>query len=272
VIHDQSERDVLSLMAGEPQARILQPGHNLGCAAGWNLAIRHLLHAGVEYIGIWNVDVSVHPDYLSRLVETMERNPTIGACQPVLFYSDDRSTVQMFGASTNIRTGAGRHHYKGSKVSELPSLHDADYLDGGTMLIRADVLRQVGGFDERFFMYAEDSDLCRRIQQAGYRTVAVRDASVWHYHRENRGDFPPPYQIFYETRNRFYFVRKHAGPGAWLVLLARTACEAPRKVLYYSRRRKSRLVQAYLAGIGYGVAGRMGRCNWISRPARASES
>jgi len=172
--------------------------------------------------------------------------------------------VQMFGGSVDLRSGTGHHDYnRATDLATLPALRDADYIDGGTMLVRAHVFREVGLFDERFFMYAEDSDLSRRIRRAGYRTVAVREARAWHCHRIDLGPFPGPYQVFYETRNRFYFVRKHSGASAWLKLVAHSLVRLPRHLLYYYRVRQPLLAWAYTAGTMAGIAGRMGKRGWV---------
>ncbi len=165
VIHGQTSGEVERLRSTVPQAVILQPGRNLGCAAGWNLGISGLLDDGVDYIGMWNADVGVDPRYLERLVAIMQNDSTIGACQPLLFYSDEPTKVQMYGGSVNPSTGAGRHDYNGSTaLTALPPWRDAQYLDGGTMLIRASVLRQVGGFSEPFLFC---SQACRSQSQVG---------------------------------------------------------------------------------------------------------
>jgi GT2 family glycosyltransferase len=265
VIHAQTPDEVQQLRIGVPSAVVIEPGKNLGSAAGWNLGIRWLLSHGVDYIGIWNVDVRPDPFCIRHLVEAMLGDPTIGACQPLLLYSHDPGRVQMFGGSVDLRSGVGHHDYnRATGLATLPALRDAGYLDGGTMLVRPQVLRKVGLFDERFFMYAEDSDLCQRIRRAGYRTVAVRDARAWHCHRADLGPLPGPYQVFYETRNRFYFVRKHAGSSAWLRLVAHSLATFPRYLLYYTRHlRQPLLAWAYTAGTLAGIAGRMGKRGWV---------
>jgi GT2 family glycosyltransferase len=264
VVHDQTPSEVRRLREAAPYARLIQPQANLGSAAGWNLGIKCLLDAGVDYIGIWNVDVRLDVTCLQRLVDAMTNDPAVGACQPLLLYSDAPNTVQMFGGAVDVRTGNARHEYTGATaLSTLPPLRDAQYLDGGTMLIRSQLLREVGGFDEDLFMYWEDADMSRRIQLVGYRTVAVRDAVAWHYHREIGGRHPFPYQLFYETRNRFYFVRKHAGPRAWWRLVRREILDAPRHLLYYYHERQPRLVWAYLMGVLCGVLGLMGKRGWV---------
>jgi GT2 family glycosyltransferase len=265
VIHALPREDLQQLRACVPNASILDPSANLGTAAGWNLAIHEALQlADVAYIGIWNVDVTLDPACVDHLVDVMERDRGVGACQPLLFYSDDPKRIQMYGGSLNPRTGAGKLDFEGTTLVEsLPRLRDADYLDGGTMLVRSAVLRQVGSFDENLFMYAEDSDLSLRIQKAGYRTVAVRDAWAWHHQREKNGMMPPPFRVFYETRNRFYVIQKHASRGDWWAHVCRSVFGAPRRLAYFIRRRKFTLAVAYLQGTLYGFCGRMGKQGWV---------
>jgi GT2 family glycosyltransferase len=264
VVHDQTPSEVQRLREAAPAARIIEPRANLGTAAGWNLGIKYLLAAGVDYIGIWNVDVRLDVTCLRRLVTVMANDPGIGACQPLLLYGDAPNTVQMFGGSVDVSTGSARHEYNGvTALVALPPIRDAQFLDGGTMLIRAQVLREVGGFDEGFFMYWEDTDLSRRIQAAGYRTVAVRDAVAWHYHRAIGGAYPSSAQLFYETRNRYYFVRKHGGRRAWWRLVRSQLRDAPRYLLYYYNERQPRLVWACLVGVVSGVLGITGKRSWV---------
>ncbi|MCL5951456.1 MAG: glycosyltransferase family 2 protein [Chloroflexi bacterium] len=264
VINDQTASEVDRLKTNAPGALVIEPRANLGTAAGWNLGIRRLLTEGAKYIGIWNPDVKLASDGLEHLVTVMEHDESIGAVGPLIFWSDDPGTVQMFGGSIDIRNGLANHDYMGeSNLETLPALHDAEYLDGGTMLLRAEVLRQVGGFDEEFFMYGEDSDISFRIRRAGYRLVAVRSAWAWHFHRENKGHFPSPYELFYITRNRFRLVSKHGNQRDWWLLAALAIGTLPRRMFYFLRRRKLRLGAACVSGVISGLVGRAGKDGWV---------
>ena len=259
---EKHERALLESLV--PDALVVDPGENLGCSAGWNRAIRLLLERETAFVGIWNVDVRVDPEYLRRLVGVMQEDQSIGACAPLLLYSHDPKRIQVYGGAMDVETGRALHEYDGwTDVCHLPAVRDARYLDGGTMLMRAQALQRVGAFDERYFMYYEDADLCLRMQSAGYRTVAVRDARAWHYQRELRGVLPAPHQLFYETRNRFYFVRKHAGVVAWRRLVTRTVLEMPGRTIHYLRLRRATLARAYLSGCLFGVLGWMGKRGWV---------
>jgi GT2 family glycosyltransferase len=243
---------------------VLQPDGNVGAAAGWNLAMRELLARDVEYVGIWNVDVSPDPLWVERMVRVMEGDQTIGACQPLLLYSDAPDTVQMFGGSLDVRLAQARHDFVGvTNLDQLPALHEADYLDGGTMFVRASVLRRVGSFDERLFLYLEDCDLSVRIRAAGFRLVAVRDARAWHHHREQLGRLPTPAEEFYATRNRFFFARKYGGRHAMLEHAALWLMREPRHVVYFLRRGRGDLVLASVSGAVSGMLGLMGKRGWV---------
>lgn len=265
IIHDQRSEDVERLRREVSQAQIIDVGENLGTAAGWNLGIRYLLIEGADYIGIWNVDVRYDPECVTRLVVALECDQTIGAVAPLLFYSDAPGTVQMYGGSLDIRTGLGSHDYRGAtNLAALPVMRDAGYLDGGTMLLRTDLLRRVGGFDEAFFLYCEDSDLSLRARQAGYRTVALRDAFAWHYHRENKGRIAPPYEVFYITRNHLYLVRKYSGERWWFRAVLRALGLLPRRLIFYLYRGKLTHARAYFYGIRCGITARMGNRGWVA--------
>jgi GT2 family glycosyltransferase len=266
VLVDNNSRDesVQMVRVGLTDAEIITLGENRGTTGGYNVGFQRALARGAKYVMTLAIDVDLHPDCLFNLIEVCESNHKIGAVSPLLFYSDEPNKVQMYGGSRDVRTGMGEHDYNGANdLTALPPIRDAQYLDGGTMLMRADVLRRVGGFDEKLFMYLEDGDLSLRLQQAGNRTVAVRDAWAWHYHRENKGPFPPPYEVFYTTRNRFYFVQKHAGQKAWWILVGRTLLGLPRPLFYFLRRGKMILAYAYVAGVLYGIAGWMGKRGWV---------
>jgi GT2 family glycosyltransferase len=264
VVHDHKDAELTRFVEGRADATIIEPRANLGTAAGWNAGIRLLLENQVPYVGIWNLDVRLEPHCLRKLVEVMEADASIGACQPLLLYSDAPDTVEMFGGSVEVNNGSASHDYAGTSVlSELPGIRDVQYLDGGTMLIRSAVFRQIGGFDERLFLYDEDCDLSIRIQRANYRTVAVRDARAWHYHRQTHGLLPAPHSVFYLTRNKIYLVRKWAGESATRLTILHMLVHVPRVVLYYARRGSPRHAWAHVSGLMHGIVGAMGKRGWV---------
>ncbi len=240
-------------------AEVIYLDRNVGTAAAWNIGLAMALKRGVRYVMTMSQDVSLDPACLSRLGAVCETDSTIGAACPLLLYSDEPKKVQMYGGSVDLHRGLAWHDYAGvTESEELPPIRDAQYLDGGTMFLRAEVLRQTGLFDERLFMYCEDTDLSFRIRRAGYRTVAVRDARAWHYHRENKGALPPAHEVYYCTRNKFLLLQKHGEFGtAWKTALYSIwdmrgfARRFPQKGIW-------RLMLAQTRGIKDALTGRFG--------------
>lgn len=264
VVHALAPDELSRLRRLVPEALVLEPNANLGPAAGWNLAIARLLEepAEVDLIGMWNVDTHLDPCCLGHLVQVLDSSPDVGAVQPILCEMDQPDRVQMFGGTLDRATGLASHDFRGAPYdTQLPALRDADYLDGGSMLVRADVLRQVGRFDQRLFMYAEDCDLSLRIHRAGLRTVAVRDARAWH---ASRAGLPPAYEVYYRTRNRFFLVRRYGGgPALRLTVLRGVSFDLPRGALFYLRRGRADLARAHALGLFHGVIGRFGKAGWV---------
>jgi len=267
VVHALAPAEVAQLHTAVPQALVLEPSRNLGPAAGWNLAIRRLLDEGVDYVALRNVDTHFAPDCLVRLLEALDSSPAIAAVQPLLCDAQVPDRVQMYGGAFDPRTGRATHACKGARASDrhLPAIRESDYLDGGSLLIRATALRQVGGFDERLFMYGEDCDLSLRLRRAGFRLLAVRDARAWHAHAEGRGQLPSVHEVFYGTRNRFVLVRTHATTRDWwLLALRETAWGLPRAALFYLRRGRRDLAWAHACGVMAGLCGRVGNNGWVT--------
>lgn len=165
---------------------------NPGYGAAHNIAIREALRSGTDFHLVLNTDVSFSPDTLSVLAAYMQRNPDVGCVQPRIVNPDGslQYTVRMLPTPLDLIL---RRFLPASWMKhrrELYELHHIDhsqpfnvpYHQGSFMMLRAEALRSVGLFDERFFMYPEDIDLTRRIHRL-YRTMYIPDATVIHDHR-----------------------------------------------------------------------------------------
>jgi len=105
VIHELPEESVTELARRVPHALVLRTGQNLGTAIGWNIGIAALQERQVEIFGMLNVDVRLSASCIERLVALFASDPTIGACQPMLFYSDATFKVEMYGGTYDVGTG-----------------------------------------------------------------------------------------------------------------------------------------------------------------------
>ena len=158
--------------------RIIETPRNLGYGKGNNFA-RRFIHG--KYILIINPDNELEPDALQKMVEVMETDPSIGIIAPKLIHEDGtiRDSYRSFPTITDvfIKRTALRHlfpermrqYLQWGASTEQP--RTVDWVVGACMLLRRELYEELGGFDPRFFLFFEDTDLCRRSAQLGKRVV-----------------------------------------------------------------------------------------------------
>lgn len=163
---------------------------NLGYGSGHNIAIKNAIKLGANYHVVLNPDVYWSGDVLGCLTAFMEKTPECGLVMPNISYPSGEtqylckllpSPMDLIGRRfVPVKSYKIKHDYKYelhwtgyNSVMEVPSL------SGCFMFMRCSVLKQVGGFDERYFMYAEDLDLCRRIGEVS-KTIFYPEVSVVH--------------------------------------------------------------------------------------------
>ncbi len=170
---DSEEACVLGESLG---ARCLRPGRNLGFGAAHNLALRSLAAVPGPYHLILNPDIELETGALAELAEVMDAMPDVGLLMPRVLYTDGSTqylckllptpldlVLRRFAGGPLRWLFVGRmtrydmKHFDYSRPAYVP------VLSGCFMLTRRLVLESIGGFDERFFLYMEDVDLCRRI-------------------------------------------------------------------------------------------------------------
>lgn len=194
-----------------PKVTLLHLEENVGCAEGYNIAAEHAMKEGGEYLFLLNNDVVIlDSDILSKLVKVAERSPQIAAVGPKIYYWQEEEKPEVFqfvGGRFHSRViGAGQLD-KGQFNEEMA----VDFLSGAAMLVRADVFKEIGLFDPRFFTYLEELDFAARAKKAGYEFIYTPDARIRHKGRHSiEQRYKPPYAIR-SARNYAYLVRKHEG-------------------------------------------------------------
>lgn len=164
---------------------------NLGYGAGHNIAIRKALESGADYHVVLNPDIYWQGDVIGELAKFMDANPDVGQVMPKVFYPDGRLQYlcKMCPAPMDLifkRFLPGRFTEKRLQKFQLRAtgydkLMNVPYLSGCFMFFRLKALKDVGLFDERFFMYPEDIDITRRIH-AKYKTMFYPHVSIIHAH------------------------------------------------------------------------------------------
>ena len=172
-------------------------GENFGFGRANNIAMQKSLDDGIDYHLLVNPDISFEKDVIDKLITFMDENPDIGLVAPKVLYPD--GSVQYlcklmptpFDLIGRRFFGWGPFKAYVDKRNKKYEMQDSGYdkqmdvpiLSGSFMMIRTSILKEVGIFDERYFMYLEDFDLCRRIGEVS-RTVFTPGVSVTHEYKK----------------------------------------------------------------------------------------
>ncbi len=231
VLDNGSHRDeaaILRTQFGE-QVRIERSDVNMGYAGGNNHAVRL---ARAERVVFLNNDTEVTPGWLDPLMQAMDAEPDIVACQPKIRSLDDRARFDYAGACGGYIDSLGYPFLRGRvfgnierDAGQYDTPADIDWASGACMLMRRNEFSAVGGFDERLFAYMEEVDLSWRLRAAGMRIRSVPSSLV--YHRGNRAwrDMPRR-KRFHEHRNNLVILLKNLpAPSLMRVIPLRLALE-----------------------------------------------
>lgn len=189
-----SDESVALLRSDFPEVTVITHQRNFGLAVGVNRGLRS---ATGEYILILNPDIVVLPDALSTIVRYLDRHSDVGMVGGQLLYPNGRVQVshyRFYRPMTIVyrRTQLGKTSSGEREIDRFlmrdydrREARDVDWLMGACLAVRAEAVRKVGGMDERFFLYFEDVDWCRRFWQAGWRVVYLPTAQFSHYHQRS---------------------------------------------------------------------------------------
>jgi N-acetylglucosaminyl-diphospho-decaprenol L-rhamnosyltransferase len=207
------------LRAEFPQTVLIANPENRGFPAANNQGIAA---AQGRYVLLLNPDTEVLADALDALVQYMDAHPDVGLVGPQLLHPDGQvqssrrrypTLATLFFESTWLESLAPRALLRRYYVLDQPdnAVLDVDWITGAAMLARREVIQQVGGMDERFFMYSEELDWCRRIKAAGWRVVYHPEARVIHYEGKSSEQAMPARHVNFQ-RSKIRYARKYHGP------------------------------------------------------------
>jgi len=209
-----------------PWVKVIDAPKNVGFGAGNNLAIRR---ARGEYVMLVNPDLTIFPDEIEKMVEFLDEHPDVGFVGPRLLNPDGSKQdscyrfpnpmIPIYRRSPIGRTPWGKraiHHYLMKEKVNQDKPMEVDVLMGSAILMRKRALEEIGLFDEFFFMYFEEVDICRRAWNYNWRVVYAPQAKLVHYHA--RGSVITwPWQVFTHklarthVRSALYYFWKYRG-------------------------------------------------------------
>jgi N-acetylglucosaminyl-diphospho-decaprenol L-rhamnosyltransferase len=248
VVVDNASTDTSVQRATEGSAvRVIRTPVNEGFPAN-NHALRDL--RGIDYVALVNNDVTVEPGWLAPLVEALEADTGLAAANALITFADRIPPTVNNAGNEVLVSGYGRDRGLGStNMDEYATPAEVFAWCGAAVLLRPTYLADVGVFDERFFLYYEDTDLSWRGQLRGWRYACVPSSRVSHVHSASVGEGSDLHR-YYSERNRLIMLVKNAPAG----MAARAVLRFPLSTASYVRDRRMHVarlrLRSYIAFLG----------------------
>lgn len=195
-----------------PDVRIIPSEGNIGFGAGNN---RLAAQARAKRILLINPDAVPRDRAIDKLIDFSSAYPDAGAWGGRSLSPDGKLDTANFLVLPRVShfikapLGSLRGLASGGLPADATSPGQVEVLNGGFMMVRTDVWRQLGGFDESFFLYSEEIDLFKRMKDLGYRVMVTPDAAV--VHDAGGGQALSPSRFLYRTTGQMHYARKHFG-------------------------------------------------------------
>ncbi|HNT26391.1 MAG TPA: glycosyltransferase family 2 protein [Anaerolineales bacterium] len=221
VVDNHSTDGTVEILKSEyaSQVRLVENSQNEGFVRPTNQAMRL---SGGRYLLWLNPDTIIHPGALQSLVAFMENHPQVGICGPKVLNRDGtmqkpcRRGVSRPWATFSYFSGLWKLFPKSKLFGgyllnylDEDATHACDGVSGSCMLVRREVLDQIGYVDEQFFAYQDDADYCFQAQKAGWEIFYVPTAQITHFGGQG-GSRSQPYRSIYEWHRSYYlYYRKN---------------------------------------------------------------
>lgn len=177
---------------------------NLGGSGGFNTGIRNVMDRKYPYMLLLDNDVELKEDCIEALYSDMERNPDVGIMGAKILKMDYPDRIQEFAPTINYETLTFELNYGGEKDDGLlPHLKDCDYVPACALMVRREVVEEIGYLPEENFIYYDDIIWGIKCHRAGYRVTANSHATVWH--KGGAGVDYSTFVTYYLNRNKFKF-------------------------------------------------------------------
>ncbi|HXH96631.1 MAG TPA: glycosyltransferase family 2 protein, partial [Gaiellaceae bacterium] len=196
-----------------PHVRVIAQRHRAGFGANHNTVVRA---TSGRYVYVLNEDTTSEDWGLERMVAHLDANPRVAALGPRLVYPDGRpqDSAWRFPSPPVAALGLLTLGRRGVKQSGGSAARDVDWVMGAAILLRREALDEVGLFDEGFFIYSEETDLCRRLRDGGWRARYFPEVTVVHHESQFSAGIPERrINEMWRSRHR-YWAKHHSAAGA----------------------------------------------------------
>ncbi len=216
VIDNASSDDTTALLSqfGDPRLQTVVNANNIGYAAACNQGVRLLMERGIQEILFINNDTEFGPELFASLLNHRRQHHADAVTPRITYFSEpDRNWYAggrfvFWKGFQGEHIGEGQRHVPGDDTPRW-----TEVAPGCCILFNVSVFERIGLFDERYFVYFEDTDFFVRMKRTGLRLLYVPGLTLAHKVSLSTGGTQSPFSIRYYQRNQIYLLRKHFGVG-----------------------------------------------------------
>ncbi len=226
VDNDEEESIKKEIQKNYPSVVYVKSPHNGGYTGGNNIGAGK---SQADYLFFLNPDTIVSPDVVENLVSFLKNNPDAGIAAPLLLDPDQnlyplQGTAKLTPISGIFAFTFVNRMFPNNPISrkfwlkdwDKKSTREVDVVPGTAFMIRSTLFEEIGGFDQHYFLFFDESDICKRVQEKGYKNYIVVDAKIVHIWGKSTAHRSDIQQIF--NTSRFYYFKKNYGIFSALVV------------------------------------------------------
>jgi GT2 family glycosyltransferase len=195
----------------------LRNTENKGFTGGNNRGIVYAIDQHYDYLMLLNNDTEVEPNFLDELVRVIHTDSNIGAVQPKFFFLNNKERIWNAGGTIIKSLGWVRTVGENRTAKEKYDLpKNTEWITGCCFMVRTEIVKKIGGLNDRFFIYYEDVEWSLRIQSLGYKLVYCPQSVVYHEagmsnkkKEKGKEGYLNPIVHFLATRNNILMLRKY---------------------------------------------------------------
>ena len=195
-----------------PSVKIIKNSSNEGYAKGYNDALKKL---DEKYYILINSDIEVTDNWINPIINLMEQDASIAACQPKILDYTNRDNFEYAGASGGYIDNLGYPYCRGRIFSDLEKdvnlyddIKEVFWASGACLFIRAESFKDINGFDNDFFAHQEEIDLCWRLKNNGFKVMVNPKSTVFHVGGGTLKS-ASPFKTYLNFRNNLFMLFKN---------------------------------------------------------------
>lgn len=228
---------------------------NLGFTEGNNRALDYASKKGYKYSLLLNNDTIITDDVIKKLYDYLENNKHVAAVQPAIFELHNRQ--KLWNGEMDFNPIFGITYSKSKLPIEAKAVK---WITGCCFLIRNDVLKNTGMFNEKFFLYYEDVELSFRIRAKGYQLNILPNATIYHeagtsgkLKNKSKEGYLNPIIHYYLTRNKIWFLKGYASKWFYPIILLSLIAQITPLICYFVIKGKKQKLSNLVKGVVDGL-------------------